>query len=205
MRGLITWLALGGLVVGASGASAADTAALPATEANARYGEYAESLVNILETTESVDAFITTLRLLDKTRTVDRERLVPLIVRHAERVGIFSNNLGDDNGGPTAMAQLVMAFTMKFAKKIPAPAKKPIGQQDQKIVPAAGQALLKAPEAIPVSPWVSERQETSGSRTPILAPIPEDGPAPRCADEPDDAEVVRDDAPRVGVRYSPRL
>jgi hypothetical protein len=177
MRCLITWLTIGALVIGAGGTNAAEKALVPSGETRARY---AESLVNILETTESIDAFVTTLRLLEKTKEVQPEQLLPVIIRNAERVGIFGHYIGEDQGGATNMAELVMEYTVKMAKK------------------HASQAKSMSCKGAGDKPahCIAEGIEDNGIqksdvRTPIAPPIRPGSPEPRCQDQPTEAEVFR--------------
>jgi len=177
MRCLITWLTIGALVIGAGGTNAAEKALVPSGETRARY---AESLVNILETTESIDAFVTTLRLLEKTKEVQPEHLLPVIIRNAERVGIFGHYIGEDKGGATSMDELVMEYTVKMAKKH---ASQPKGMDCKR-------ADNKA------APCVPERLEDnciqkSDLRTPIAPPIRPGYSPPLCEEQPTEAEVFR--------------
>jgi hypothetical protein len=148
---------MGALVIGA----AETKAAVPCSETRAHY---AEQLVNILETTESVDAFITTLQLLEKTNEVEREHLLPVIIRNAERVGIFGHYIGENQGGATELAERVMEYTLRMARK---PKNKECARADNKAV------------------------QQNEYRTPLVPPIRPDAPEPQCAEQPTEAEVFR--------------
>lgn len=73
---------------------------------------------------------------------------------------------------------------------------------------AGGCTSYQALTPIPVMPWVTDRMEDkyvhqNDKRTPVLPPIRDGFPAPRCQDEPSEQEVLRA-MPRVarGIPYA---
>ena len=91
---------------------------------------YAKELLDILQTTHSVDAFVVTLNLLADA-DVEPRTAIPLIVRNAERLGIFGDSLAlEDDDKPSALVvevlgklrdQLHEARTLKEAPKVCVP------------------------------------------------------------------------------------
>ncbi len=58
----------------------------------ARKGDLVEELIDVLDRTQSVDAFLVTLKLLEKSGA-RATSAIPAIVRCAERLGLFKNHL----------------------------------------------------------------------------------------------------------------
>jgi hypothetical protein len=192
MRCLITWLLAGALVVGAGGINAADKAPVPSTEADTRY---VEELTNILETTASIDAFVATLRLLEKNKEVNRKHLVPLIIRNAERVGVFGHYIGEDKGSATEMAEMVMECIVKLSKK---PSARARAAKQNEVNPVVEKAATRN-QPVEMLPWPPEGHfvQDKECRTPIIAPICSDSPAPPCEGA---AGVVKDPFLREPIR-----
>ncbi len=105
MQGLAVWLMLG---LSAIGATPAGT--------KAKNAEYVQSLLSILELTQSVDTFQVTLSLLEDV-PLDRREVVPLVIRHAERLGIFADHFGEQR---EELAEAVGQFLEKLAARKPA-------------------------------------------------------------------------------------
>jgi hypothetical protein len=134
---------------------------------------YAQELLVIVQETQSVDAFMMALHLLQDL-PLERHKIVPLVIRHAERLGIFTDHFSESG---KELAQEVDEFLDKLA------AKKPV--KKGKVI----SGLKPAEKPAPVY------------RTPIVPPIRPDRPAPLCENPPTEAEVLRALRPVHGVPY----
>jgi hypothetical protein len=145
---------------------------------------YTKELLDLLQTTHSVDAFIVTLNLLVDT-DVEPRTAIPLIVRHAERIGVLGDSLQQDKEDVDQPSYLVIEVIGTLRERM------------HGAHPAAGAATGSA-AAAPCTPAKcaercldsSKTAARSDARANVLPPIRE-GSADACNDEPDDAEVLR--------------
>jgi len=148
---------------------------------------YTKELLDILQTTRSVDAFVVTLHLLADT-DVDPRTALPVIVRHAERLGVFADSLAQDQEDDDKAFTLVMEMIDKLANRMAA------------THPAAGAAIGAASGAV-IGGVTGACEDhccrdqgkaivATDSSTPILPPLRE-GAASACSCAPTDAEVLR--------------
>jgi len=179
---------------------------------------YAKELLDILQTTHSVDAFVVTLNLLADA-DVEPRTAIPVIVRNAERLGIFGDSLAaEDDDKPSALVvevlgklrdQIREARALKEAPKVCVPVQPmtppvyyPVEPLAPPIcVPVQPMPTNPTPICVPVEPiaapkseWHSGDQSKTNDnndlRTPIMPPLRE-GAADACNDAPNDAEILR--------------
>ncbi len=171
MAGLAIWLVVGLSAVGVD------------PSAMTRDAQYAQELLAVLEETQSVDTFMVTLHLL-KDLPVDRNRFVPLVIRHAERVGIFADHFGSDRKQMVERVFEILKATRPCCSSHPS-------VDAGAVAPAPSQSR----------PREEKCTSTVGYRTPILPPIRPDQPQPPCQDPPTEAEVLRALHPLRSIPY----
>lgn len=150
---------------------------------------YIAELIDILEQTKSVDAFMATVSLLAESLQAEakqeRQSAIPVVIRNAERLAIYGRHVLDDEASGVELAKQLTNLLRQMARdkastKHRKNSKKPV---------AAGPIT-------PVPPWAIERMEAKYSekndfRTRILPPIRAGFPPPQCENPPDDATVLR--------------
>jgi hypothetical protein len=145
---------------------------------------YTKELLDILQTTHSVDAFVVALNLLVDT-DVEPRLAIPLIVRQAERLGVFGNSLQEDQEDVDKPSYLVIEVIGALRERM------------HGAHPAAGAALGGCCGEVLPPPKCAEHcleaaKTAVGTFAPavVLPPIRE-GSADACDDTPEDAEVLR--------------
>jgi hypothetical protein len=83
--------------------------------APAGQAEYEKELLSILATTRSTDAFCVTLGLLGETK-VDPREAIPVVIRNAERLGIFADSLQRDS--MSGMGESVCKVLEKLSQRM---------------------------------------------------------------------------------------
>jgi len=156
---------------------------------------YVRQLLTILRKTESPDVFVLTLRQLEGSGA-DPRVIVPLAIRHAERVGIFDRHLFKEKGAKVARATAIAELLEDLGKKAVEAGKASSAEKALPGITATDSEPLSMEESpTVVPPWVTERLEEKCRdkdhfRTPILPPIKE-GERPTCEDPPDEARILR--------------
>jgi hypothetical protein len=142
---------------------------------------YVRELLKILEDTGSADAFLIALDLLVDT-DVEPCTAVPLVLRHAERLGILAGALKTDDKEPESLALVAEAVRKLHDRRHPSGG-------------AEEQAREAACTPTPVVPWAAGRGDDR--RTPVPPPVRAE-PPPGCNDPPDEADVLRALRPPAG-------
>ncbi len=76
---------------------------------------YVAELLEILGTTKSVDAFLTTVSLLADVVPEGR-KVIPAVIRNAERLGIYGRHVLDENAMEGMVAKQLTAQLMQMAR-----------------------------------------------------------------------------------------
>jgi hypothetical protein len=139
---------------------------------------YTKELLDILQTTRSVDAFVVTLHLLADT-DMDARTVLPVVVRNAERLGVFADSLAQDKDDEDKAFTLIMEMIDKLANRMTA------------THPAQGTAIGGATGACEDHCCHDKCKaiEATDSTTAILPPLRE-GAACACCCAPSDAEIL---------------
>ena len=144
---------------------------------------YTKELLDILQTTHSVDAFVVTLNLLVDT-DVEPRTAIPLIVRQAERLGIFADSLQDDQEDEDQPSALVIQVLGKLKDRMHPARPVPVGAA---VGSASGGCCGSCDDCCRDK---CKTEDTTEFRTPVVPPLRE-GPASACSCPPEDAEVLR--------------
>ena len=145
--------------------------------------QYNNELLDILRTTHSVDTFVVTLNLLVDT-DVEPRMAIPLIIRNAERLGVFAETLQEEDEEKPSSLVIEVIGTLKERIHVHHPA---VGAAVGCTQKAASGASCGACED-----HCCNRETTAtknDSNTPLLPPL-RPGKAQDCDTTPSDAEVL---------------
>jgi hypothetical protein len=142
---------------------------------------YVAELLDILSQTKSVDAYLVTLSLLAEAR-YEPQQVLPVVIRNAERLGIYGRHALDEEAPGFEVARDVTELIGQMAHgKAPAKGKK--GRRQSTGGKSGVSRLQEAPQG-------HEVQQTE-FRTPIGPAVREGQPMPLCEGPPTDAEVLQ--------------
>jgi hypothetical protein len=145
--------------------------------------QYTNELLDILQTTHSVDTFVVTLNLLVDT-DVEPRMAIPLIIRNAERIGVFADTLQDeDQEKPSALVVDVIGTLKNRLHAHQPPTGAATGCAKGAAAGGSCEASKEHYDPFPTPP-------VSDNATPVLPPLHE-GSAQNCDATPSDAEILR--------------
>jgi hypothetical protein len=155
--------------------------------------------LDILQSTHSVDAFVVTLNLLVDT-DVEPRSAIPVIIRSAERLGVFGNELQKDQEDQEKPSALVIEVLGKLKERIHADRPVEGAAIGGAVMGAAiGYPTDKCPAKEDLTPPVSATG-SSDYRTAVIGSLPPcpERPCLDCCNPPSEAEVLRA-LPSLGV------
>ncbi len=172
--------------------------------------EYVHELLEILKETRSIDTFIVTLTLLKEAKA-NPHQTIPVVIRQAERLGIFANHAMKPEGLAGELATSVMEMideiltktskTKSSTPKATCPCSSSLrGKVTPPNVPACsvgaalgaliGSSTNTPPKVCPATTEYTAPSDLPEHTTPIYPPCSEDGKQPEC-EAPSDSQVLR--------------